>query len=295
MSRLPAAALVAAIALVAAGPAAAATAPTATTGPVTSTGPTTANLSGSVNPNGAATTWYVEYGTSTGYGSKTSSANIASGTSAVAIAPQLTGLQPGTTYHYRVVASNSAGTTHGADGIATTASAPSAATGNASSVGETSATLNGSVNPSGRSTSWYFEYGTTTGYGKKTPSQNAGAGTSAVPVSAPVASLTAGHVYHFRLVATSDAGTSKGSDQTFTPSAVPSVTTKSASSVQDTSVKLNGTVDPNGLATTAYFEYGTSSYSSKTPAQNLGAGTSARSVAATISGLPSGTTLHYRL
>src|ERR1700693_434923 len=66
-------------ALVGAGGAAAASAPTATTGPVTAIGPTTATVSGSVNPNGAATTWYVEYGTTTGYGSKTSATSAGSG------------------------------------------------------------------------------------------------------------------------------------------------------------------------------------------------------------------------
>ena len=59
--------LVSTIALTFAGAAAAAT-PSAITGPVTSVGPTTATATGTVNPNGQATTWYVEYGTSTSYG-----------------------------------------------------------------------------------------------------------------------------------------------------------------------------------------------------------------------------------
>src|SRR4051794_20009866 len=92
------------VALVGAGTAAAASAPAASTGPVTSVGPTTATVSGSVNPNGAATTWHVEYGTGTTYGSTTASANAGSGASSVAVSQPLTGLKPGTSYHYRFVA-----------------------------------------------------------------------------------------------------------------------------------------------------------------------------------------------
>src|SRR5579864_7897519 len=95
----------------------AASTPTVTTGPVTAIGPTTATVAGTVNPNGAATTWHVEYGTTTGYGSETPSINIGSGTSAVSVSADLSGLKPGTTYHYRVVATNGAGTTQGSDGL----------------------------------------------------------------------------------------------------------------------------------------------------------------------------------
>src|SRR5712692_1791384 len=283
-------------ALVGAGTVAAASAPTASTGPVTAVGPTTATVSGSVNPNGTATTWYVEYGTSTSYGSKTTSASAGSGTGGVAVSPTLTGLTPGTSYHYRVVATSTAGTAQGADGLLMTSPAPQAVTGGASDVTPTSATLNGTVNPSSRATSWYFEYGTSTSYGTKTPVKAAGSGTSPVAVSAPVTGLTSGRTYHFRLVATSDAGTSRGADQTFVASAAPTVTTKTATNVKDTSATLNGSVDPNGNATTFYVEYGTStSYGTKTPAASAGSGTSAKSVSAAVTGLSGGTTYHFRL
>jgi hypothetical protein len=288
--------LVTVTALAAAGTAAAATAPTASTGPVTSVAPTTATVSGSVNPNGSATTWYVEYGTTTGYGTKTSSTSAASGTSTEAVSASLASLKPGTTYHYRFVATNTAGTGHGADGILTTSSAPAAVTSSASAVTPTTATLNGTVDPSGRPTTWYFEYGTSTSYGKKTTAKDAGSGTGATAVSAPVTGLTTGRTYHFRLVATNDAGTNRGSDRTFVSSAAPVVTTKAASSVMDTSARLNGSVDPNGQATTVTFEYGTStSYGTKTAAASAGSGTSAKSVSAAVTGLTGGAVYHFRL
>ena len=118
-----------ALAWVVAGAAAVAAAPTAITGPVGSVGPTSATVSGTVNPGGQATTWYVEYGTSTSYGSQSASASVGSGSANVAVSRSLSGLAAGTTYHYRVVATNGAGTSRGADGIFTTLSAPAVVTG----------------------------------------------------------------------------------------------------------------------------------------------------------------------
>jgi hypothetical protein len=283
-------------ALASAGTAAAATAPTASTGPVSTVAPTTATVSGSVNPNGTASTWYVEYGTSTSYGTKTAAASAGSGTSSQSVSASLTSLKPGTSYHYRFVATSSAGTGHGADGILTTSSVPAAVTGNASAVTPTMATLNGTVDPSGRATTWYFEYGTSTGYGTKTPTRDAGSAAGVAAVSAAVTGLRTGQTYHFRLVATSDAGTARASDHTFVASAAPTVTTAAASSVNDTTASLNGSVNPNGQATTVYFEYGTStSYGTKTSAASAGSGASARNVSAAVSRLTGGTTYHFRL
>ena len=83
---------------------------------LTMTGPS------SVNPSGTATTWLVEYGTSTSYGTKTTAASVGSGTTAQSVSAPLSSLKPGTTYHYRFVATSSAGTGTGADGILTTSS-----------------------------------------------------------------------------------------------------------------------------------------------------------------------------
>jgi hypothetical protein len=288
--------LMALVALAGAGTAAAATAPTASTGPVSAVAPTTATVSGTVNPNGTATTWLVEYGTTTGYGTKTASASAGSGTTAQAVSVPLTGLKAGTTYHYRFVATSSAGTGTGGDGILTTSSVPAAVTSAASSITATSATLNGSVDPSGRPTTWYFDYGTSTGYGHKTPVKDGGAGTGSAAVSASVTGLTTGRTYHFRLVATNDAGTSHGSDQTFVSSAAPTVSTKGASGVGDTTATLNGSVTPNGEAATFVFEYGTStSYGAKTAAVSAGAGTTAKNVSVGVTGLAAGTIYHVRI
>ena len=277
------------------GGASAASAPTAITGPVTAYGPTSATVSGTVNPNGETTTWYVEYGKSTTYGTKTTSVNAGSGTANADVTATLSGLEAGTTYHYRLVATNASGTGRGVDGIVTTSAIPAVVTGDATNVTTTSATLTGSVNPNGRATTWYFEYGKSTGYGTKTPNQSAGTGTSTVSASVPVSGLQTGSTYHFRLVATSDAGTSTGSDRTFTLVTAPTVSTGAASSISSSSARLNGSVNPNGQTTTWFFEYGTSTgYGTKTPTQN-GSGTSSSSVSSSISNLTAGTMYHYRL
>jgi DNA-binding beta-propeller fold protein YncE len=74
------------------------------------------------------------------------------------------------------------------------------------------ATLNGSVNPQGYATSYYFEYGPTTSYGSSTASVSAGSGTSAVKVGTPVSGLAADSTYHFRIAVTSGGQTFYGKD-----------------------------------------------------------------------------------
>jgi hypothetical protein len=271
-------------------------APTAITGPVSAVRATSATASGTVNPNGRATTWYFEYGTSTSYGKRTASKSAGSGSGNAQITGGLTGLTPGTAYHYRLVATSSDGTTRGGDGVFTTLTPPVAATGSATGVTISSANLNGSVDPNGRATTWYFEYGTSTRYGSRTAARGAGSGTTAVAVSAAAASLRPGRVYHYRLVATSDAGTSRGANRTFSTAGPPGAVTTTASSVTHNVARLHGTVTANGLATTWWFEYGTSTrYGAKTPTRGAGRGTRPVNVSYRLTRLRAATTYHYRL
>ncbi len=273
-----------------------AAAPTATTGPATAIGATTATVTGTVVPGGQATSWYVEYGTSTTYGSQTAKANAGSGSAAVNVTSNLASLKPGSTYHYRVVATNSAGTVHGSDAVFTTLTPPGATTGAATGIGTASATLNGTVDPNSRSTTFYFEYGTSTSYGTKTSVRSAGSGSTPQNETVAISNLQVGRTYHFRIVATSDAGTTTGSDATFTTSSAPVAVTADASPVAVTTATLRGQVTPNGLSTTWWFEYGTSTaYGSKTASQSAGSGTTARSVSSGITRLTAGKSYHFRL
>ncbi|HEY2654214.1 MAG TPA: fibronectin type III domain-containing protein, partial [Solirubrobacteraceae bacterium] len=96
---------------------------------------------------------------------------------------------------------------------------PTVTTGDTNQVSPTAVRVHGVVNPQGQDTTWYVEYGQTTNYGTQTAPQSAGSGTSNVAVRTVVGDLTAGTTYHYRVVAKSSAGTTDGSDSTFTVSA----------------------------------------------------------------------------
>jgi virginiamycin B lyase len=95
--------------------------PAATTGSASSIGGAAATLSGTVNPFGALTSYVFQYGRSTVYGASTGSRTRTPGSGSATVAIDATGLQPNTLYHYRLVASSSAGTAFGADRTFTTA------------------------------------------------------------------------------------------------------------------------------------------------------------------------------
>ena len=91
-------------------------APTVTTGTATSVATTSATLNGTVNPNGASTTTIFEYGTTTGYGSTaTATQSPLTGTNSQSVSVGVTSLTQGVAYHFRVKATNSAGTVYGSD------------------------------------------------------------------------------------------------------------------------------------------------------------------------------------
>jgi hypothetical protein len=95
------------------------------------------------------------------------------------------------------------------------AAPPSATTLGAAQITITSATLTGTVNPHGVSTSYYFQYGTTTAYGSRTPSTGVGKGTTTVAAAAQVGGLAPNTRYHYRLIAHNADGTDAGGDRTF--------------------------------------------------------------------------------
>ena len=206
------------------------TAPTATTGSATSITSNSASLNGTVNPNGGSTTVIFEYGFTTGYGSEvTAGQSPLSGTADQPVSTGITGLVPGTAYHFRVKGTNSAGDSYGDDETFTTdMAAPTATTESATSVTSNSVTLNGTLNPNGATTAYYFEYGTTTSYGSTTISTDAGSGTGAVSVNSSLHQLSCDTTYHYRLVAGNTMGMSYGLDQLFTTS------TRSSEMVPDT-------------------------------------------------------------
>lgn len=98
--------------------------------------------------------------------------------------------------------------------------APEATTQAATAIKANEATLNGTVNPSGASTTYRFEYGKTTAYGTSVPvpSESVGSGTEPIAKSKTISGLSPGITYHYRIVAENSEGTTYGKDETFVPS-----------------------------------------------------------------------------
>jgi subtilase family serine protease len=129
-----------------------------------------ATLTGGVYPNGLATSYWWEYGTTTAYGNQTTATNIGAGHSPVSTTRSLTSLTSSTTYHYRLVAQNSAGATYGYDFTLTTGSLAPVATAapaitGTPRVGQTLTASTGSWSPSGTYTyQWQHSTSATSGW-----------------------------------------------------------------------------------------------------------------------------------
>lgn len=217
--------------------------------------------------------------------------------SQIPVITTLTGLSPGSVYHYRVVGVNNAGTVVGADQTFTTLSMPPTATTQAASaVDSFGVTLNGLVNPNGAETAAHFEYGVDTSYGSRTPWVGMEGDITAQTASVTLGDLLPDTTYHYRLVATNSVGTGVGADLVFTtPMALPTATTLAATALTPSSAMLNASVKPYGMQTDVIFEYGfTTSYGSYTPQVSVDSGTVVQSVSVAVGDLLPGRIYHYR-
>jgi phosphodiesterase/alkaline phosphatase D-like protein len=187
---------------------------------------TRATLEATVNPNWQATTYTFEYATEEsalleGNATKIPGGSIPAGFGGQPVHADINGgLSPGTTYYYRVVATNAKGTTSGMVTVAhfKTPVPPQASTGKAQEVTHNTATVSGTVNSEGQETSYTIQYGPTANYGYSTAPVNVGAGTTNIATGAVVLSyLLPDTTYHYRVLAVNSAGESAaGADQTFT-------------------------------------------------------------------------------
>jgi hypothetical protein len=285
---------------------------------------TSATLNAQINPENEETSDVFEYATSEaalleGKGTKAAGAPL-NGYPEQHGSVTVTGLAPGTTYFYRVVAENLQSKEEAIpvlgppQSFTTLPPAPIPITGLASPLARTAATLNGTVNPEGSDTTYYFQYGTDTSYkipvpGKPVPQPGivpkppTDIGSESIPLAATAEAtgLEPNTIYHFRLVAANDSGqdTVYGADQTFTTVALaPAVTTGLVVEATATTATLGGGIVPEGVDTRYHFEWGTTTaYGSDVPAPDGDAGSAVntQNVTAGISGLAPGTTYHYRL
>jgi hypothetical protein len=226
---------------------------TVTTLAATTVGTTSATLNGRLSNLGGYATVDVSFQWYTGGGTWTDHVTTPVTKSATCdFNEPLTGLAAATLHHFRVKATNGAGTVYGADTTFTTGgySAPTMTTGAASDLTKTTAKLNGTVTTDGgASVTGYFEWGLTTSYGS-TSTTVAGLTTGST-MYLNLSELTPGTTYHYRVVGTNSAGTAYGSDVSFVTIApdLPTVITNAATQVGANSAILNGLLQTDGSST----------------------------------------------
>jgi hypothetical protein len=199
---------------------------------------------GELNPEHALTEYYFEYAAGTEPAAKTlEECKPATTCTGVARTPVLksglygkigvtleaTGLQPSTTYHYRLTAVNQAGQSPpGAEGSFTTAPTPGpqASTGPPGAIGVSSATATGTVNPEGQAATYTFKLGVYNGASTQYGIVFSG---SAAAVSAPIeeslalTGLQPGTTYAYKIAVTTGTGSAEGAPVTFTTTGLPSI------------------------------------------------------------------------
>ncbi len=157
---------------------------------------TGATLNATINPEGVELEeCRFEYGESEGLGQSIpcaeSPATIGTGTEPVPVHADLTGLDPNTTYHFRIAATNSFGTSKGAEKSLETHGPPTIAAESATAITTTAAKISGLIDPHGEATSFQVQYLTEAAYEANEPSDRF-AGATSVPVPAEEIGLGTG-------------------------------------------------------------------------------------------------------
>ena len=252
------------------------------------------NASVTLGPN--ETLAWLEWGTDTNnYGQIDGVTVIPGGSDRVSFSTALTGLDGDLIYHYRVVAWNSFGIVYGADQLFQVGLVPTAVTLSTSGITTNSVALNTSVNPGGRHTSVWFQWGTTTSYGNLTPVTSIGDGAASLNFSNLVAGVLLNTLYHCRVIASNSLGVVNGADVPFLLGA-PLAVTEPATFVTGTNAWINGLVTPNLVPSTAWFEWGTNTnYGNTVLVGDVGSGSAALPASNFLSGLDPAVSYHFRL
>ncbi len=199
-------------------------APIAKTLSATAISRTTANINGEVTPNKTDTQYWFEYGSTSELGNTSAIASVGSGSSKVPVSTSLVNLEPATTYYFRLNAQNKFGTINGSifsfktDGPAAI-SAPKVNTNNATGVSTTTASLQGSINPNGAQTSYWFEYSTDSLLSSvlihSTDKITLSGSRNVTSVREDITDLASKTTYYFRLVAENSQGIVRGDNMSF--------------------------------------------------------------------------------
>ena len=268
----------------------------------TSVASTTATLRGVGNAvNEGTLNLYFDYGPTASFGTRVNgSPATTTGVSGLYTTASVSGLNPSTLYHSRIVGINLTDTVYGTDSVFTTTGIPPVViTESAGSITTNSAVLHGTINASNSSTTTGFQYGLTTSYGNTvTAIPSPVTGNTNTSVSASISGLNPNTTYHFRAKGTNGSGTVYGYDSTFTTNAIPpTVITRSAVTVASNSATLRGQVNANNAVSKVVFDWGlTTSYGfTDTATQSPVSGATLVTVSFNLAGLVANTTYHFRV
>jgi hypothetical protein len=200
--------------------------PAVVTGSATTVGQDRATVRGTVDPNGAETSYRFEYtsGTDGPLELRTADATAGDGASAVTVQESLTGLAPDTTYRYRLIAwpaDDPDAVVEGAERTFRTPALPGVNTGFVRNTGMDRTTLVGKVDPNRSQTHWWYEYGTTSSFGQETAVMDAGRASTVQEVTVDLTGLRTYTTYHYRIVAENAAGRRIGRRRTFRTARLP--------------------------------------------------------------------------
>jgi hypothetical protein len=197
------------------------TIPDVTTEAATNVTAVTAQLNGKVGPAGLQLQGCeFEYGTTPAYGSTApcvpAAAELPPDETLHEVSADIAGLNPGTSYHFRLKANNGNGDNVGADETLVTLPRPVLSGLTAEALTPGGATLAAEIDPQGSETSYHFEWGATTAYEHVGPSQHTPTAAGRIRVTESLTGLTAGTHYHWRLVASNANGPTTSADHSFT-------------------------------------------------------------------------------
>lgn len=253
---------------------------------------------GVVNPNSNPfVIWAVEYGKTAAYGQTSTSGFVGGSGDDIPVVVALSGLEPGTIYHFRMVAlfDGVGGSQQGMDQTFITAPA---AGGGATDVTSRRARLTATINPLGVPTTYHFNYGPTASYGASTPEVDGGSADADLPVSQEISGLLPDTTYHVQVVATSADGVIRsGGDGLFRTAPAATAAVIGPTGVTTDAANLAGDVDTFGSTGSYHFDVWSldSAYTTSTPQRPVAGNASVERVNAALTGLPAGETFVVQL
>jgi uncharacterized protein (TIGR02145 family) len=278
-------------------------APAASTTAATSVTSTTATLNGTVIANRLSTTITFEYGTTTTYGTSVNGVpGNAVGSANTAAKADITGLTPSTTYHYRIKAVSSAGTTYGDNQVFNTSAVALATLSTATivNIGASSATSGGSITSDGGGTITKRGVCWSTSPNPVISDSFTDDGGGTGTYSSSLTGLQPNTTYYVKAYATNIAGTAYGNEISFTTSTVtpviPTLTTSSATSITQTTASSGGNITNDGgsLVTTSGVCWSTSANPTIALSTKTTDGTASGTFTSTITGLIANTTYYVK-